>query len=67
MEVLTAVKVSKLMFWIVAPPGFVDTNVSEENTVSIFRAQDGDSWYIPTSPHGVTTQKNNIDKDSLML
>jgi hypothetical protein len=45
-EVLTAVKMPKLFF----------------------RAEDGDSmvfserWYLPTSPHCVTTQKNNIVK-----
>jgi hypothetical protein len=39
---------------------WVDTNVSEEHTASIFRAEDvGNlkSWYLPTSPHGVTIYK----------
>jgi hypothetical protein len=43
----------------------VDTNVSEERTNSIFRARKcvpPKSWYLPTSPHGVITQKTNIDR-----
>jgi hypothetical protein len=41
-------------------------DVSERLTVTIFRAEDGDNvfpkrWYLHTSPHGVTTQKTNID------
>jgi hypothetical protein len=43
-----------LIFWVVTSTGTVDTNVSEEHTVSIFRA----GW---TSLHGVTAQKTNID------
>jgi hypothetical protein len=36
------------------------------NTVSIFRTEDKSSmfllcWCLPSSPHGVTTHKNNID------
>jgi hypothetical protein len=49
-EVSTAVKMSMLSFW----------------SVAIFNAENGDSvspkrWYLPTSTHGVTTQKTNID------
>jgi hypothetical protein len=46
----------------------VDTNVSEKHTVTIFRAEDGDSiyvsskrWYLSVGPHGVTTQKTDIN------
>jgi hypothetical protein len=39
----------------------VHTTVSEEHTASIFRAEDGSNMYLPTSPHGVTAKKTNID------
>jgi hypothetical protein len=44
---------------------YVDTNVSEEHTVSIFRAEAlealcSSETYLPTNPHGVTTHKTNF-------
>jgi hypothetical protein len=40
-----------LLFWVVTPCGLIGRchYVSPK------------LWYLPTSPHGVTTQKNNID------
>jgi hypothetical protein len=44
----------------------VDVNVSEKHTVSIFRAEDGDSmflrkrWHLPTSQHGAKTQNKKL-------
>jgi hypothetical protein len=44
-EVLTAVKMSMLVFWVVMPCGLeVDTNTSEEHTASIFRADGGGTF-----------------------
>jgi hypothetical protein len=54
-QVLAAVQVAVLIFWVVMPCGHVGrcgTNVWEEDTAAIFRVR----WYLPTSPHGVTTQ-----------
>jgi hypothetical protein len=42
-----------LVFWVVMSSEYTD--VSEEHIASIFRAEDGGT------PHGVTTQKTNID------
>jgi hypothetical protein len=41
----------------------VGTNISEEAASFIFRAEDfpPKRCYLPRSPHGVTTQKTNID------
>jgi hypothetical protein len=44
----------------------VDTNVSEEFTITLFSPENGDCVspkleYLPASPHGVATQKTNID------
>jgi hypothetical protein len=53
-----------VFFWVVTPCGLVGTyQRSEKQTVSIFRAKNGDyvspkRWY--TNPNGVTTQKNII-------
>jgi hypothetical protein len=38
-EVLMAVKMSMLFFWVATPCGHVDTNVSEEHIASVFRAE----------------------------
>jgi hypothetical protein len=39
----------------------VDTSVSEKHTVSIFKYVSPKRWYVPASPHGVKTQKTNIN------
>jgi hypothetical protein len=51
-EVLTAVKMYMLVFWVVMllQPWRWRQYVSPKR------------WYLPTSPHDVTTQKTNIDK-----
>jgi hypothetical protein len=55
LEVLT-LKIWMLVFWVEMPCGQVDrSNVSEEHTAFIFRAE-------VTCPRGITTQKNSIDK-----
>jgi hypothetical protein len=41
-------------------------DVSEEHTASIFRAEAGQyvspkHWYLPESPHDVTTQNTNME------
>jgi hypothetical protein len=74
-EVLTVVKASMLVLWVVMPCGLVGanqrfggiyyldfpTNLSLEDGGSTFLPN---VHYLPTSPHGVTTQKtNNIDAD----
>jgi hypothetical protein len=47
-EVLTVVKMTMLLFWDMTPCGLVgDTDVSEKHTVSIFRAEDGDTASQP--------------------
>jgi hypothetical protein len=51
-----------MFFWVLAP---LDANGSENHTVSIFRAEDGDygypkRWHLPTSLHGAKTQKSII-------
>jgi hypothetical protein len=43
-----------------------DTDILEEHTASIFSLKGGGSGFLqnvdlPSSPHGVTTQKTNID------
>jgi hypothetical protein len=38
-EVVTAVKMSLMFFCVVPPSEFADSNVSEEHTASIFRAE----------------------------
>jgi hypothetical protein len=56
-----------LVFWVLTPCGLeADTNVSEEHTVSIFRAQvkavsHPKHWYQPTSSRVVLTQNANVD------
>jgi hypothetical protein len=35
-----------------------DANVSEEHTTSVFR--EAKSWYLPTNPHGFTSEETNI-------
>jgi hypothetical protein len=37
------------------------TSALEEHTAFIFSPKDGSSWYLPTSPHGVATQKTKWD------
>jgi glutamate synthase domain-containing protein 2 len=48
-----------------------DTGVSEKYIVSIFMA-DADTifserWHVHTSPHGITTQNNNIDSKECQI
>jgi hypothetical protein len=71
-KVLTAVKMSMFVFWVVTPCGLVGRcNVSEEHTASILNPEDGDSMflntlvYISTRSHGVTTQnaRNSCNED----
>jgi hypothetical protein len=50
-EVLTAVKISMLVFWVVNSCGLLGR----------YR-RFGDHWCLPSSPRGLTTQKTNIDK-----
>jgi hypothetical protein len=54
-----------MLFWILTPCGLVggyQCNVSEKHADgdSVVCFSDTIRWYPPTSPHGVTTQKNNI-------
>jgi hypothetical protein len=60
-ETLTAVKMSMLVFWVLTQRGLVGrSNVSEENTASIFRAEvdfsaeDGGSMFLRN--FGITVQ-----------
>jgi hypothetical protein len=62
-----------LGFWRRRVDSYIDNNVSEKHTVSIFRAEDGlqtsawrwiqyvypKRWHLPTSLHGAKTQKNS--------
>jgi hypothetical protein len=48
--------VKTMLFWVVTPCGFIGF-VSEKHTVSIFRKATV-CFYLPASPHGVTTQNN---------
>jgi hypothetical protein len=48
-EVLTVVKMSMLVFWVV-------TQYALKKEVYV----PPKCWYLPTSPHGVTTEKTNI-------
>jgi hypothetical protein len=63
-EVLTAVKI--LIFWVVILCGFVGRYQHLRES-----PEDGDEyislklWYLPTSPHGVTTQQTDTDKDNI--
>jgi hypothetical protein len=52
-----------MSFRIIPTCELVDAKVSEENISSIFRAEDvpPKPWYVPTSPHGITTQKSNMN------
>jgi hypothetical protein len=64
-EVLTAVKMSMMVFWIVTPCGLVGSlysNVSEEHTPWRWRRYVSPKrWYPPTSLHGVTIQDTDIE------
>jgi hypothetical protein len=61
---------SVLVFRVVTPFGlegrYRTYQLSEKRTISIVSLiDDGVSpkhWYLPTSPHGLATQKTNIDK-----
>jgi hypothetical protein len=63
---LTLYKSSMLVFWEERRVDlYVDANVSEEYNASIIRTEEQyippKRWYLPASPHGVTTQKDNIE------
>jgi hypothetical protein len=61
---LTSVKTSVLVFWVATPCSLVDrldNNVSEEHTALKMEAVPLNRSYLQTRPHGVTTQKTNID------
>jgi hypothetical protein len=45
-EVLTVVKMSVLFVWVLTPCGLEDTNVSEEHTSSIVRAEDRGNVFL---------------------
>jgi hypothetical protein len=46
-EVLPAVKISILVLWVVTPYGlYVDSNVSDEHTASIFSPEDGSITFL---------------------
>jgi hypothetical protein len=68
-EVLTAVKISTLVFWVVTPCGLVGRYQRFGGTHCHHLQHFGrllqyvppKRWYIPTSPHGVTTQKTSIN------
>jgi hypothetical protein len=62
-EVLTAVKMSMLLFWIVTPCGLVGRYQGFGGTYC-FHLQ---GWYLPAGPHGISTQKTKIDLKILCL
>jgi hypothetical protein len=53
-EVLTVVKMLMLFFWVV-------TLSSEDGDIVSLK-----HWYVPTSPHGITTQKVNGGKNVIV-
>jgi hypothetical protein len=66
-EVLTAVKTSTMVFWVVTPCGLVDRHWSFGKTYCIHLQTwrwrpcvPPNIWYLLTSPHGATTQKTTV-------
>jgi len=62
-KVLTAMKMSVLIFWVVTPYGFVGKYQLYEGTYCFHlhgwrwkQYVSPSGWYLSTSPHGVTTQ-----------
>jgi hypothetical protein len=55
-EVLTAMKVSMLVFWVVTLLDLQADTTFRRNILLL------SSGYLPTIPHGVTTQNINIDE-----
>jgi hypothetical protein len=61
-DVLTAVNMSMLVFWVVTPCRLLGRYQRfGKHTVPIFRVKVPKRWYLPTSPRDVTIQKTNID------
>jgi hypothetical protein len=69
-EVLTAVKILMLFFWVVMPCGLI-TSVLEKHSISMFITEAAlkmemyislKCWLLPTNSHGIITEKNNIHK-----
>jgi hypothetical protein len=49
-----------LVFWVVTPCGLLGRYQRFRGTYCL-HLQPMKCWYLPTSPHGVTTQKTNTD------
>jgi hypothetical protein len=57
-QVLTAGRMSLFVFWVVMPYGLVGRYQCFRGT---YCPRDGDEhWYLPKSPHNITTQETNI-------
>jgi hypothetical protein len=60
-QVLMLVKVMMLLYWVVTPCGLIGRYSRFGEIYWIWRQYVSPKWcYLPTSPHGITTQKNNI-------
>jgi hypothetical protein len=73
-QVHMAVKMSMLVFWVVTPCGLVGRYQRFGGTYRLhlqgWRRRQYDppkGWYAPMSPHGVTTQKTNIEPILCMI
>jgi hypothetical protein len=61
-EVLIGGEDVNVVFWTHYVYLYVDTNILEEYTTSIFRAYVPlKCWYLPTNPHGITAQKYMLE------
>jgi hypothetical protein len=59
-KVLTPVKMS-ILFWFVTPCGLASRYQRFGETCCLYLQDWSEGgWHLPTNPHGVTTQKNNI-------
>jgi hypothetical protein len=64
-EVHTVVKMSMLVFWVMTPCRLVGGHQHFGETYCLHLQGWNVSpkhWYLPMSPHSITTQNNNIDK-----
>jgi hypothetical protein len=58
-----AVRMLMLVFWVVTPCGRVSRYQRFRGTYCLHVQ----GWYLPTSPHSVTTWKTDIDKNYIMI